>query len=74
MGKFHLLDCTINILSNDASATNAQSVPIVNVVPRPQKQLKRSFKASLESLTETEDESGFKKIGGGLVIYVNKSK
>ena len=69
--EYQILDSTVNVLSTDVSATSAQSAPLVNMVPKNTKCLKQS---SLDSLTETEDELALKKVGEGLVIYVEESK
>ena len=68
MNKLYLLDCTVNILSSDVSTTNAQAVPIVNIVPKAQKHLKCFSKACSSSLTETEEKFAL-KTGNDLVIY-----
>jgi hypothetical protein len=70
MERFHLLECTINILSNEVNAPGAQSAPILEVeTPASKKKRKIGL-----LVTEEDDDSAIRQVGDGLIQYVEASK
>lgn len=75
MDKFHLLGCTINVLSTDVSASDAQSAPLVVTIPTNRKRSARSSTDSVGTMSEmAEDMSAIKEVGDGLKNMVSASK
>jgi len=74
MDCFNLLECTINILSNDVNASDAQSAPLIIVETSAHKKRNRSSHASTGTISEVDDDSAIRQVGDGLMQYVQASK
>jgi hypothetical protein len=74
MERFDLLECTINILSDDVNASDAQSAPVVVIPSSAQKKRSRSPHINtIGSVSETDDDA-IRQVSEGLLQYVSESK
>ena len=74
MDCFQLLDCTINILSNNVNAPDAQSAPDLDMETPNKKKRSRSSVSSIGTISDGDDESAIRRVGDGLIQYVEQSK
>ena len=74
MDRFQLLECTINVLSNEVSASDAQSAPFLDILSPTRKKRNRSSFASVGTMSDVDEDSAIRQVGDGLLKYVEASK
>ncbi len=74
MDHFHLLECTINVLSTEVSASDAQVAPLIDILtPGRKKRIRLPF-ASVWTMSEVDDNLAIRRVGDSLLQYVKESK
>ena len=73
--KYQLLECSLNVLSQDVGALDAQQTPTIDSVPQARRghQIQSSL-PSVGSLSEGNDNLAILKVGEGLIEMVKESK
>ncbi len=74
MDRFHWLECTINVLSTEVSASDAQAAPLIDILTPSRKKRNCLSFASVGTMSEVDDDSAIRQVGDGLLQYVEESK
>ncbi len=73
MDQFHLLECIINVLSTEVSASDAQAAPLIGILTPGRKKRNCSPLANVGPMSEVDDDWAIRQVGDGLLQYVEES-